>query len=443
MAILNVTFLPAALQATIQDGLLERKMMDAMKPLLLWRGLCERVRHPGQIGERVVKTRSGLIAPDTEATAKRTAGQDPSTVTRSIEQFSYQIAPYGKALDVHLPSSFLAQSSRFLDDTGALGFHAAQTVGRICRDRLFRAYGGGNTFATTGATSTSLVVKDVSGFDQVIVNGVPTAVSASNPLPITVTGVANAVTAVVANNGSTSPATGPGTLTITSTTWAQYDAVVRADAATMVRQADRTSDRLIVAGDTATAKTFRNAAALLRINNVPALDGSRDGLYGCFVDPQTETALLVDPEFHDSIQREGVTDSGSPFSSGVIGTYAGIKFIRNTEMPKIAADSDYQTTIHRSIMFGAQPIIEAYVPEEEFAAQVSAGGIATSNHYKMPLDPEAVLTLVVRAPMDRAGEVVSCSWLGNLDYAIPSDIFNQTGAARFKRCAVIHTAGPA
>jgi hypothetical protein len=435
MATQLLAFLPAAVQATIQDGILERKMYDAMKPLLLWRGLCEQEKHPGGVGERIIKTRSGLIVPDTEATAKRTPGVDPGLVTRSVEQFSYQVAPYGKSLDIHLPASWLAQYSRFLDDTQALGFHAAQTMGRICRNRLLAAYGGGNSFAMTGATSTALVVKDATGFDTVMVNGVPIAVSVSNPLPITIAGVAKSVTACDLTTN---------TLTLSvSSTWSQYDAVVRVDAAIVVRQADRATDRLIVAGDVATAKTFRNAAALMRIANVPALDGSRDGLYGCFVDPQTETALLTDAEFHDAIQREGVTDPNSPFASGKIGVYGGIMFIRNTEMTKLAADSEYQTTIHRSIMFGAQPLIEAYIPEAEFAMAVPQGGIAGSNHFKMPLDDKGVLTLVLRAPMDRAGEVLSTSWLGNVDYAVPSDVFNQAGAARFKRCAVIHTAGPA
>lgn len=435
MPVQNVAFLPAAVQATIQDGILERKMYDAMRPLLLWRSLCEQALHPGQIGEKVIKTRSGLIVPDTEASALRQPGADPSVVARSVEQFAYQLKPFGKSLDTHLPASYLAQYSRFLDDMNALAFHAAQTVGRICRNRLLAAYGGGNSFAMTGATSTTITVKDATGFDTVIVNGSPVAVSAINTLPITIAGVAKVVTACdLVNNILTLSA---------STTYAQYDAVVRADAATVVRQADRTSDRLIVAADVATAKTYRNAAALLRINNVPAMDGSRDGLYGCFVDPQTETSLLADPEFHDSIQKEGVTDPNSPFSTGVIGTYGGIKFLRNTEMTKLAADTEYQTTIHRSIMFGAQPLIEAYIPEAEFAAAIPMGGIAGSNHFKMPLDDKGVMTLVVRAPLDRAGEVISSSWLANVDYAVPSDIFNQTGAARFKRCAVIHTAGPA
>jgi hypothetical protein len=439
----SLSFLSPPLQGLIQDGILERKMYESMKPLLLWRNLFEKERHVGRIGEKVIKSRSGLIQPDTEATARRKPGSDPDSVTRSIEQYGYQIGPYGKALDVHLPSSYVAQYNRFLDDSAALAFHCTQTVGRIARDRLIAAYGGGNTFTTDipGSPTTTVAVFDTTGFDTVMFNGLPVAVSVVNPLPITIGGVPAIVTAVKPANLQ-NPASGPGTLTLsTPIAYSQFDAVVRSDAAIVVRQGGRGSDHLITTSDGATAKTFRTAAAILRNDNVPAMDGSRDGLYGCFVDPHTESALFSDPEFHDAIKAMGLT---GPFADGAIGDYAGIRFVRNTEMTKLSPDgANIQATIHQSLMFGQNPGIEAYIPEAEFEREVPDDGIAGALHYKRALDPDAVLTMVVRAPLDKAGEVVTVSWLGNLDYAIPSDSLNLTGPARFKRCKLIHTAGPA
>jgi hypothetical protein len=437
----NLSFLPAAIQNVIQDGILERKMYEALKPLLLWRNLCQQERHPGQIGERVIKTRTGLIAPDTEQSAKRSPGTDPATVTRSVEQFSYQIAPFGKSLDVHLPSSYLAMYNRFLDDTNALGFHCAQTMGRIARGRMINAYGGGDSFATAlGNTSTSVPVKNVAGFFTVMVNGVPTAISSQNPLPATLSGTTSVnITACTPN--TTGATSGPGTLTLSAAqTWAKWDRIVATDAPKVVRAGGRSTDQAILTTDVATAAVFRQAAAQLRSDNVPALDGSRDGVYGCFVDPQTETALFSDSEFHDAIKAMGLT---GPFADGAIGDYAGVRFIRNTEMTKLAADADYQATIHESLLFGAEPLIEAYIPEEAFAEQVTMSGIASANHFKMPLDEKAVMTMVLRAPLDRAGEVISASWLANADYCVPTDSQNQTSNIRYKRAALIHTAGPA
>ncbi len=435
---LNLAFLPDAVAGVIQNGMLERRLLKSMRPALMWRQLCVRERHPGGVGELITKTRSGLIQPDTEASARRTAGSDPGDVTRSIEQFTYSIAPYGKSKGIHLPSSFLAAENLFLDDMDALGFHAAQTTGRIARDRILAAYGGGDTFTTDNPSSTtSVAVKDGAGFEKVMVNGVPTPVSVTNPLPVSIGGTSRLVSACTFDSGST----GTAVLTITvALDYAKWDRVVRADAPTIVRQSGRATDHLIVAGDTPTIASFRQAAAYLRTHNVPGLNGAPGGLYGCFVDPHTENALFADDEFHRAIQGQGIT---GPFADGAIGDYAGIRFIRQTEMTTLAADSDYQTDIHRSLVFGQEVAVEAYIPPAEFQRQVIPEGIASANHYKMPLDPDGVLCMVVRAPMDKAGEIVTASWLADLDYCIPTDINSRTGAQRVKRAVVVHTAGPA
>ena len=439
---LNLAFLPDAVAGTIQDGILERRLMKSLRPLLLWRALCEQVRHPGGMGERVTKTRSGLIQPDTAASARRNPGTDPGTVTRSVEQFGYQIAPYGKGLDIHLPSAWLAQENKFLDDTDALAFHGAQTLGRMCRDAILAAYGGGDSFTTDNSAGavTAVLVKDVTGFDQVLVHGAPVAVSPTNPLAVTIGGTARNVTACVADDGS-SPPKGPGTLTISAALdYAQYDRVVRGDAPTIVRQGGRATDQLIVAGDTPTIASFRQAAAYLRTHNVPGLNGEVGGLYGCFIDSHVENALFADPEFHDAIQAQGLTGA---FADGAIGDYAGIRFVRNNEMPVLADDADYQAHIHRSLVFGAEVCIEAFIPESEFTSVVPVEGIASANHYKMALDAMAALSMVIRGPMDRAGQVISASWLANLDYCIPTDSKSLSGSQRVKRACVVHTAGPA
>lgn len=438
---LVLAFLPTAVAGCIQDGVLERRLMPALKPALLWRALCSPERHPGGIGERVTKTRPGLIPPGNATSARRNPGQDPGTLQRTLEQFGYQVAPYGNGIDIHLPSSWLAQENKFLDDVEKLAFHGAQTIGRIARDSILAAYRGGDTFTTDNpSATTSVAVKDVTGFDQVLVNGAPVAVSATNTLPVTIGGVARSVSACVATDGS-SPPRGPGTLTITSALdYGQYDAVLRTDAPLVVRQGGRATDRLIVAGDTATASSFRSAAAHLRQHNVPGLDGTVGSPYGCFIDSHVENSLFADSEFHDAIQAEGLS---GPFATGAVGDYAGIRFIRNTEMTVFDADAHLQANVHESVVFGADVAVEAYVPEAEFAREVPMEGIALANHYKMPLDANGVLTLVVRAPMDKAGEILSTSWLSNVDYCVPSDAKALTGAARHKRAVVVKTAGPA
>lgn len=432
----TIANLPLAISGVIQDGILERNMMQALKPALLWRNLFTRHRHPGRIGERVIFTRDGLITPDSALTAARTPGNDPALVVRSVEQFQYQVKPYGKSLDIHMPSSFLAQTSRFESDTNALGFHAAQTMGRIARDALFAAYGGGNTFAPNlGSATTTLVVQDATGFDTVVVNGVPVAVSATNPGSLSIQGAANVTYTAV--NLTTN------TITLSANqTWSQYDSIVRSDAPLIKRQNNRTSDRLLVAGDTPAFQIFRDTAAYMRGHNVPGINGVVGGMYGCYVDPDVENALFNDAEFRQAVAAVGNT---GVYAEGTIGVYAGIQFMRmpKSESKIIANAAPYQTTIHRSIMFGQDVGIEAFIPEADFESEVVSAGVARLNHFKMPLDPDAVMTMVIRAPLDKAGEIVSASWLSNVDYAIASDLAAITGTQRLKRAVLIHTAGPA
>ena len=108
-------------------------------------------------------------------------------------------------------------------------------------------------------------------------------------------------------------------------------------------------------------------------------------------------------------------------------------------MPANLSGGTLQTTIQRSIMFGADALVEVYVPEEEFAAQASPAAVAGMNHLKMAIDE--VLAMVYRAPLDTYGRQVRAAWVANVDYVIPSDVNGLSGAQRYKRAVMIHTAG--
>jgi hypothetical protein len=97
---------------------------------------------------------------------------------------------YGQAVDTNMLTSSMALASKFLADVETLGINAGQSINQIARNKLYNAYAGGRTWATAAASSdTSIIVQSVKGFEFVLVNGVPTAVSASNPLSVTVAGV--------------------------------------------------------------------------------------------------------------------------------------------------------------------------------------------------------------------------------------------------------------
>jgi len=438
MPTLNLAFLPAAVQGAVQDGLLSRELMVALKPALLWRRLMIRERHQGRVGEKIIKTRDGLIQPSTRAGSKLAPGADPSLVTRSLEQFSYQLTPQGQSLDIHLPGSYVAQSNRFLSDTGALAFQGQQSHNRFAMRAIMDAYGGGNSFATTaGVTTTALVVRDATGFDTVVVNGLPVPVSASNPGSLSIAG--GALVTYTAVDLTTN------TITLSANaSWSQYDSVVRSDAAQVVRVNDRATQRLVVSGDTATLAAFRKAAAYLRGHNVPGMNGVVGGDYGAFIDSDTEDQLFADTNFQNSVNGAGKSPE---IESGALGRYAGIQFFRapKTEMEILASGSGgLQAHIHRSLVFGNEVCVEAFLPEEEFAGEVTFGqGVASANHFKMSIDDGGIITLVLRAPLDALGRTIRASWASNIDYVCPTDSKALSGIQRYKRCVVVESAGPA
>jgi len=437
----NLNQFPAAVQACVQDGILARELQESLKPVLAWRQRFMRERHPGNVGDRVTKSRLGLFTPLSRTTAQTAPGVAPPRQTRGLEQYGYQVQNHNASIDIVIPSGFIATgqtpAAKFMADLRDFGFHAGHSVGRWARDVLYDAYAGGDTFATAaGSSSTSIPVADLRGLGTVLVNGVPTAVSVTNPLTATLGSTSVSITAVSGSSGT-------GTVTLASAaTWSQYDRLKASNAPTVIRQNSRATDRLIVSGDTPTMATFRRARTVLVNNNVPGIDGAVGGTYGVYLDSDTKDALIVDSEFLNAIQSQGIT---GPSADGRLATYGGMAFFEQprSEMPGIDSGGSYQTDIHQSLVFGQDVGIEGFIPEDDFAAAVPMEGIGAMNHIKIPIDPDGALAMIIRAPLDEAGRVVSCTWTISADWCIPSDVNNLTGNARYKRAVIVKTAGPA
>jgi len=431
---MTIATFTGSLATIIEQGVLERDLLESIRPALLWNAVVQQRLHPSGMGETVSLTREGLIAPSTAANALLATGMSvPNSATASMEQFSYTLNSYAISLNIPVPDSMLAAANVFQPRLNSLGFSGLQTINRIRRDTAFAAYGGGNSFATAaGVTSTALVVADATGFETTVVNGVVTVVSSTNPGTLTIAGVTRTYTAV--NLGT-------NTITLSSAqSWSQYDAVVRDDASPIYRQGSRATDRLIVAGDTSTMATFRAAAAGLRGQNVPGINGLPGGDYMCFIDSDVENDLMSDSEFRTAVNGGGLAPS---IESGILGRYGGIIFVRQpkSESKIIANLAPYQTTIHRSLMVGGGgAVIEAYKPEIELLSHGQP--FVSGSHFRMQMTDG--LAMVIQAPTDALGRQVKASWVGNFGWCAPSDINNGTGSSvRYKRAAVIHTAGPA
>lgn len=423
------TQVPAAIRAIVQNGLVEATFKQALVPDFLYPRVADHEPVSTGIGDTLTKTRRGLLTPTTTPLGGNT---DPSPSTYSVEQFSLVIDQYAGTIDTNVLQSAVAAQKKYLEDVQALGTQAAQSLNRLARAELFATYGGGTTFVPTGgASSATLVVDDASGFDKVLVNGVPTPVSASSTLAITINGVANTV---VGCNLATNTLT-LGSAVATTTGWV----VVAGNAPTIIRPNSRTSQYTMVAGDVATFALFRSAVARLRTQSVPTIDG----YYVAHIDALTEAQLFNDADFKQALQ--GRVDS-PVFRDLSIGRFGGIDWVRNIEAPATSKTLGAGAlTVRRSLVVGAGSLIGGQFSDQaDLLDQVSEGGTETQASRNISLveagDTGFQTALIVREPQDRLGQIVGTTWSWVGDFCVPSD--SVTGdTALYKRGAVVETIG--
>jgi hypothetical protein len=410
--------LPASIQAIMQNGILDRTFRDALVPQFLFPAIADSEPWQGALGDTRTFTRKGLIAPTTTPLA----GADISGAsTYSVEQWSVVMDQYGLSVDTNMLQSAMTLASKFLADVQTLGISAGQSLNRIARDKMYKAYAGGRSWGTaTAGSDTSFIVNSVNGFTTNLVNGVPTPVSAGNPLSVTIAGVANTVTGV--NVGTSTLTLGTARADTTG------DYIVAANAPVSVRTATRNSPYDAQAADVATLALFRAAVVRLRKMNVPTMGG----YYTAHIPPDTEAELFADADFKQALQ--GRVDS-PVWRDLSIGRFAGIDWVRNNEVPTIAGGSSGTVTVYRPIVVGAGVAVAA--PFDGIGSLLGGTGVEDVPSIRMiPAAPSTEVALIVRPPADRLQQVISTSWSYTGDFGVPSD--SGTGdAALFKRAVVV------
>lgn len=412
--------LPAALQAIMQNGLLERTFEDALLPEFLFAAVGDNEPWSGGLGDTVTKTRRGLLTPATTPLA----GSDPSAATYSVEQWSVTMDQYGNSVDTNLLQSSMTLASKYLEDVQALATNAGQSLNQIARNKLYRAYAGGRTWATAGATTdTTIAVANVDGFTHTLVNGVPTAVSGANPLTVSIEGVANTVT-------GTSVATGPGNLTLgTTRVDVAGDAVVAANAPVSYRPNARDAAFDIISTDVASLSLFRSAVIRLRKMNVPTIGG----YYTAHIPPDTEGQLFNDTDFKAALQ--GRVDS-PVYRDLSIGRFAGIDWVRNNETPTVTSNTG--VTVQRPLVMGGGALTND--PFAEMGSLLN-GTDGNSNVRMIGPATGVQVAMITRDPQDRLQQNLSSTWSWVGDFGVPSDV-TAAGAdlARYKRSVMVEHA---
>lgn len=463
---------PASLIPIIQQGFLEREFEEALHSAIGYRAIAARETIAIGIGETLTKTRRGLKAPMTTplAAASNTNldnGLTPSTF--AIEQYTITLNHYADTMDLNMVTNKVGIVSQFLQNAKVNGIQAAQSLDRLARNALFAPYFGGNTrvSVTLGAPGVAVQVDDIRGFYSVPVNGVQVATSAGSPLSVTVgatvytlnTAVADgtaAAASLVAGvpqpplmtfsgasvNSSSAPGGFSGVMTfsaaVTVVNATAGQTVQASNASIIVRPSGRGNTSLLQATDTFTMQNVLDAVALLRLNNVPGVDGGSgalgDGLYNLYLDPKSARQLFADPDFKQLFQ--GATSASQVFRKGMTNDFLGVRFMPTTEAftQTIAGIG----TVRRPILVGGEALIEG-----DFAG-IGDLDVVPGNSEISIVDGVAMVT---REPLDRLQQIIAQSWYWMGGFAAPSDITTLTTIvptatnAAFKRAVILEHVG--
>ena len=448
-----VAFSPTLVSA-IQDRTLVRVFRDSLYPRLLYRGESAPEMWPVNLGASQTFSRTGLIRPTTRPLQ---ANQDPTPKGYDMEQWDATALQYGDSIDTHMPTSNVSLASIYLRNMHQLGLHSGQSMNRIVRDKLFNAYTAGNTVvsAATGG-SVSLPVVSLNGFTRRLLNGRPTPVAPTNPLPITITSGGVAITRNVV--GFTSSIAGDeihgGTLTLDVAHGgvAARDIVLAVNRSRVLNSGGSASIDGITPADQFTMADIRAAVAELRGDLAPAHE---DGTFHCHLDPTSESQIFGDNEFQRL--NQSIPDY-IHYREFALAHLAGVTFYRNTEAPlnsTVDQDPQYGFTfapeifsappggtpveIHRPIFTGAGAVEEKYLDESKYISD--AGVLGKIGEFAVQNNGMQVMTerirLILRAPLDRLQQQVSASWSWSGDFPIPTDATLRTSAADYKRAKVV------
>lgn len=458
-----VVGVPAAVLDLVQKGLLQRAFHDGLFPALQYRAEAMFEEWEGNTGVEIFESRPGLLP---AITTPLVPGNDPDPATVAYEQWVATLAQYANAIDTNMPTSSVANANLFLRNIKTLGLNAGQSINRVARNALFKAYLSGQTvlLAATAAPDTSIRVASLNGFRDVIVPGTnvrPQPVNPALPLPIAL-GPTGAVTANVVGvipDDANDP-DGPGTVILSAAIGSVLpirSAVVSAYAPTVVRPSGGLSVDNIGPGDTLVLQQVINAAGILRDNNVPPHD---DGFYHAHISGMSNTQLFADPVFqrlNQSLPEHVI------YKEGFVGTISGVMFFMNTESPKrtnagaltatansgvYAKDISAEVTngagtqVGRVLITGKGALYERGLDESKYISE--AGVTGKIGEFDVVNNGLQVMTerirLVLRAPLDRLQQKVSAAWSITTGFPVPSDITAPTGPQRFKRAIILEHA---
>ena len=383
-----------------------------------------------------------------------------------METYPVTVDRYADAVDAYLPNDYVSVFKESQIKSRNIAIQAGQTIDRLARQSLYRAYLAGNTVTTVIAAigAIQIHVASLNGFTVVnsATTGQPVAVSAANPLVVTFGGAEPANTVVAFNPDLPAAPFGPGWLTLGAALGvgvAAREAVLAANRSNVIIAGGGNSVDFIGAADTLLYTDLINATTQLRQG--PATVPTFGGSYHAHLPVAGEAQLLGDPLIRGLVGADNIP---TEWKDAALGRLAGALLLRNPAAPDLNNTGALVTTgagasfgsneiggevinnagvnIGYTIIYGQGALSEQYIPPGSAKANPSI-----SDQKPMPSVSSSGISInvknvefIIRPPIDRTGETTSFAWKYCGDFPAPSDITTQ--ARRYRRAVVIAHAIP-
>lgn len=424
-----------SLQNLILENWTMREVLDALYPNLRYRAPFSLLFPPTALGQQFTDTRTGLLADkDDPITPPANTDIDSGLTPVSppnIETFAVTLNKYANVLDTNLLTSTLSITNQVLKNAKDLGLNAGKSMDAVARHRLFAAYNAGNTYLTANASNTNTInVANVYGFDFLMVDGVPTAVSATNKIAITVGGTAVNVTTVQNASVDKDIDWAPGQLVLDANVTALVGVQVLAGSAPIQVDPNGTLSNpyLITASSYPTLDMLFDMVSQLGDDNVEPME---DMYYHLIMDPVAKAKLMQDDDFKLVFRGMG---NEEVYTRGAFGAIGNLLFFETSRTPKDTRTvNSGSVMIRHMIALGSQVGIEARYADVERIfelARVDKGIIS------LDYNEETGVFHIIRSPIDRLGQVISQGWQFLGGHVITTDSLTLSSSRNYGRAVV-------
>jgi len=418
---------PTSFKKLIQDGILVREFNDALYGNLQHRDMYEEFYPNAALGQKFTFSNTGLLDDvDDPITPAANSDLDSGMAVvdpASIEQFTLKLNKYGNTIDTNLLTSSLSMENQFFKNAKDLGLNAGRSIDKAGRRHSYAAYGGGDTYATAVVTAAAtLPAANVFGFDFTLVDGYPTAVSATNPLAIIIdpdgTPIAVNVEGISGVTVDKDIDWAPGNLLLDAPVTVAVGAQILSTFAPRKVSPLGMNKNIFDLTTTSdpTLDMVLEMVSQLEDDSVPPCS---DMYYHILIDPIGYSKLMRTQEFREIFRGQGNEDV---FTRGALGAYGNVLFRKTQLAPKgtRTLTGSNQVKLRHMIAYGAEMGFEGRYADINKLNQLA--GINQSL-IQQEFDDETWVLFQHRTPLDRHGEVVSSSWKFLGGFSVKTDFY--------------------